>query len=145
MLETILALKNAWPIAKSSFFMTYGARNGEKTTTPNRSPLSPGKITLKIKSRVQTPLFQHDVASDGTQIKIEPLLEASASTMEATTSLSATKKGEENGGVPEEELVEENTTMVMSSSTLSAAATTTSSSSSSASTPGSKKARVTKN
>ena len=142
-LETILALKNAWPIAKSSFFMTYNARNGEKTTTPNRSPLSPGKITLKIKSRVQTPLFQHDVASDGTQIKIEPLLEPSASTVEATMSLSASKKGEENnviGGVREEELVEENT---MSSSTSSAAAS--SSSSSSVSTPVLKKARVTKN
>ena len=127
--------------------MTYGARNGEKTTTPNRSPLSPGKITLKIKSRVQTPMFQHDVASDGTQIKIEPLLEASASTVEATMSLTASKKGDENNlirGVPEEELVEENT-MVMTSSTSAAATTALSSSTSSASTPGSKKARVTKN
>jgi hypothetical protein len=135
--ETILALRNAWPIAKSSFFMTYGARNGEKTTTPNRSPLTPGKITLKIKNRVQTPLFQHVVASDGTQIKIEPLLEASGPTVESTMSLI--------GGVPEEELVQENTT-VMSSSTSSGAATTTSSSSSSASTQGPpKKAKVLKN
>ena len=137
MFETILALRNAWPIAKSSFFMTYGARNGEKTTTPNRSPLTPGKITLKIKNRVQTPLFQHVVASDGTQIKIEPLLEASGPTVESTMS--------PIGGVPEEELVQENTT-VMSSSTSSGAATTTSSSSSSASTPGPpKKAKLMKN
>ena len=113
-------MKNAWPIAKSSFFMTYGARNGEKTTTPNRSPLSPGKTTLKIKNRVQTPLFQHVVASDGTQIKIEPLLEASGSTVESTMSPPALKKGEHNNvfrGVPEEQLVEEENTMVMSSST----------------------------
>ena len=139
MLVTILALKNAWPIAKSSFFMTYGARNGEKTTTPNRTPLSPRKITLRIKNRVQTPLFQHVVASDGTQIKIEPLLEASGPTVESAMS--------SIGGVPEEQLVEEENTMVMSSSsTSSGAATTTSSSSTSASTPGPpKKAKVMKN
>lgn len=138
MFETILALRNAWPIAKSSFFMTYGARNGEKTTTPNRTPLSPGKITLRIKNRVQTPLFQHVVASDGTQIKIEPLLEASGPTVESAMS--------SIGGVLEEELVEENTMVMSSSSTSSGAATTTSSSSTSASTPGPpKKAKVMKN
>ena len=53
-------------------------------------------------------MFQHVVASDGTQIKIEPLLEASGPTVESAMS--------SIGGVLEEELVEENT-MVMSSST----------------------------
>lgn len=79
-LATLLALKEEWPIIPlSTYFMKYSARNGEKTETPYRPPSSLGTITLKIKEeqRFYPVYFQHTfTASDGTVIKIEPLLGA---------------------------------------------------------------------
>ena len=83
-LATLLALKPEWPIQQSTFFMKYSSRNGEKTQTPFRPPLSAGKITLKIKNRVCTP-FSTVTASDGTAIKIEPLLEAASEVMSSSS------------------------------------------------------------
>lgn len=74
-LATLKALKVEWPIPESTFFMKYSSRNGEPSKTPFRTPASPGKITLKIKNRVATP-YPTEVASDGTVIKMEPILEA---------------------------------------------------------------------
>lgn len=74
-LATLLALKEEWPIPQSTYFMKYAARNAETSATPYRSPASAGKITLKIKNRIATP-YPTEVASDGTIIKMEPLLEA---------------------------------------------------------------------
>ena len=84
-LATLLALKEEWPIPLSTYFMKYSARNGEKTETPYRPPLSPGKITLKIKNRVSTP-FPTVIASDGTVIKIEPLLGAAGDDVMSSSS-----------------------------------------------------------
>ena len=83
-LATLLALKAEWPIPLSTFFMKYSARNGEKTETPFRPSSSPGKITLKIKNRVCTP-FSTVTASDGTVIKIEPLLGAAGEVMSSSS------------------------------------------------------------
>lgn len=74
-LAILLALNKEWPIPQSTFFMKYSARNGETSATPYRSPASAGKITLKIKNRIGTP-FSTEMASDGTVIKMEPLMEA---------------------------------------------------------------------
>jgi hypothetical protein len=62
--------------------MKYTARNTETSATPYRPPASAGKIALKIKKRIATP-YPTEVASDGTVIKMEPLLEAAGIVGEA--------------------------------------------------------------
>lgn len=125
-LDTILALKEEWPIPLSTFFMKYSARNGEKTLSPNRSPMTPGKITLKIKNRVKTP-FSVPLAFDGTPIKVEEtpllLLRQQAATDEKTN-YSAVDETAVVVGVDEDLLLEKNITVASGSSSSSAVSST---------------------